>query len=112
MSYADALAYLETHSNYDTTGRITSPTLDRMRALMAAMGDPQLAYPVIHVTGTNGKGSTTQMITRLLMAHGLSVGCLLSTSDAADDLLCVDLGGRRLIKKIKTNCTQQQTAYS
>ncbi len=74
MSYADALAYLETHSNYDTTGRITSPTLDRMRSLMAAMGEPQLAHPVIHVTGTNGKGSTTQMISRLLMAHGLSVG--------------------------------------
>ena len=74
MSYADALAYLDTHSNYDTTGRITSPTLDRMRALMAAMGDPQSTYPVIHVTGTNGKGSTTQMITRLLMAHGLTVG--------------------------------------
>ncbi len=74
MSYADALAYLDTHSNYDTTGRITSPTLDRMRTLMAAMGDPQLTYPVIHVTGTNGKGSTTQMITRLLMAHGLTVG--------------------------------------
>src|SRR4249920_3527530 len=74
MSYADALAYLDTHSNYDTTGRITSPTLDRMVALMGAMGDPQLSYPVIHVTGTNGKGSTTQMITRLLMAHGLTVG--------------------------------------
>jgi len=73
-SYDDALAYLETHSNYDTTGRITSPTLDRMTTLMAAMGDPQLAHPVIHVTGTNGKGSTTQMITRLLMAHGLTVG--------------------------------------
>ena len=38
------------------------------------MGDPQLTYPVIHVTGTNGKGSTSQMITRLLMAHGLTVG--------------------------------------
>jgi dihydrofolate synthase/folylpolyglutamate synthase len=38
------------------------------------MGDPQFAYPVIHITGTNGKGSTTQMITRLLMAHGLTVG--------------------------------------
>jgi len=74
MSYADALAYLDTHSNYDTTGRITSPTLDRMRTLMAAMGDPQLSYPVIHITGTNGKGSTTQMVTRLLMAHGLTVG--------------------------------------
>jgi dihydrofolate synthase/folylpolyglutamate synthase len=38
------------------------------------MGDPQHACPVIHVTGTNGKGSTAQMITRLLMAHGLTVG--------------------------------------
>ena len=31
----------------------------------------------------------------------LTRGCLLYTSDAADDLLCVDLGGRRIIKKIK-----------
>ena len=36
------------------------------------MGDPQHAYPVIHVTGTNGKGSTAQMVTRLLMAQGLT----------------------------------------
>ena len=46
----------------------------RSRRLCAAMGDPQHAYPVIHVTGTNGKGSTAQMITRLLMAQGLQVG--------------------------------------
>ena len=38
------------------------------------MGDPHQAYPVIHITGTNGKGSTSQMITRLLMAQGLTVG--------------------------------------
>ena len=31
--------------------------------------------------------------------------CLLYTSDAADDLLCVDLGGRRIIKKKKSKCT-------
>ncbi len=74
MSYTDALAYLDSHSNYDVTGRITSPTLDRMQTLMSAMGDPQSTFPVIHITGTNGKGSTTQMISRLLMAHGLSVG--------------------------------------
>lgn len=74
MSYQDALDYLDAHASYETTGRIESPTLDRMRSLVAAMGDPQSAYPVIHVTGTNGKGSTTQMITRLLMAHGLTVG--------------------------------------
>jgi len=74
MTYQDALDYLDAHAGYDKTGRIESPTLDRMRAIVSAMGDPQLAYPVIHITGTNGKGSTTQMITRLLMAHGLTVG--------------------------------------
>jgi dihydrofolate synthase/folylpolyglutamate synthase len=41
---------------------------------MDVLGEPQHAYPVIHITGTNGKGSTTQMVTRLLMAHGLTVG--------------------------------------
>ncbi len=38
------------------------------------MGDPQHAAPVVHVTGTNGKGSTAQMISRLLVASGLTVG--------------------------------------
>src|SRR3954462_2066813 len=74
MSYADALAYLDAHASYEKTGRIESPTVERMRTLVEAMGDPQFTYPVIHITGTNGKGSTSQMITRLLMAHGLSVG--------------------------------------
>ncbi|MFT3854110.1 MAG: folylpolyglutamate synthase/dihydrofolate synthase family protein [Ilumatobacteraceae bacterium] len=74
MTFDEALAYLDAHSNYDNTGRINSPTLERMAQLVAAMGDPQLTYPVIHVTGTNGKGSTSQMITRLLVAHGLTVG--------------------------------------
>ena len=84
MTYDDALAYLEAHSNYDRTGRIESPTLARMEQLVAAMGDPQLTYPVIHVTGTNGKGSTTQMITRLLMAHGLtSARCRARTCSAS-----------------------------
>ena len=39
-------------------------------------------------------------------------GCLLYTSDAADDLLCVDLGGRRIIKKkTKKNKTQTTTLF-
>src|SRR5258706_1119270 len=74
MSYSDALAYLDAHANYEKTGRIESPTTERMRTIVGAMGDPQLAYPVIHITGTNGKGSTSQMITRLMMAQGLTVG--------------------------------------
>jgi dihydrofolate synthase/folylpolyglutamate synthase len=42
--------------------------------MMSVMAEPQESFPVIHVTGTNGKGSTTQIITKLLMAHGLHVG--------------------------------------
>ena len=41
---------------------------------MSVLGDPHLAFPVIHVTGTNGKGSVARMLTRILMAAGLSVG--------------------------------------
>ena len=74
MNFTEALAYLDAHASYDKTGRIESPTLQRMASIVAALGDPQLSAPCIHITGTNGKGSTTQMITRLLMAHGLTVG--------------------------------------
>jgi dihydrofolate synthase/folylpolyglutamate synthase len=74
MDYASALAYLDGHTNYDVSGRIASPTLDRIERLVAVMGDPQHAAPVIHITGTNGKGSTAAMVTRLLMASGLRVG--------------------------------------
>jgi dihydrofolate synthase/folylpolyglutamate synthase len=45
-----------------------------MRALMHLLGEPQESIPSIHITGTNGKGSTTAMATSLLMAKGLTVG--------------------------------------
>jgi len=38
------------------------------------MGDPQHTYPVIHITGTNGKGSVARMVTALLVARGLRTG--------------------------------------
>ena len=37
---------------------------------MGLLGDPQRTYPVIHITGTNGKGSTARMITALLVESG------------------------------------------
>ena len=50
------------------------PSLDRIAAVMELLGDPQHAFPVIHVTGTNGKTSTTRMIERMLREMGLSTG--------------------------------------
>src|SRR5215207_1057346 len=51
-----------------------APSLGRIRALTELLGDPQHSYPVIHLTGTNGKGSTAAMIDSLLRADGLRTG--------------------------------------
>ncbi|MFT4010560.1 MAG: folylpolyglutamate synthase/dihydrofolate synthase family protein [Nocardioidaceae bacterium] len=50
------------------------PSLDRIRDLVGLLGDPQTAYPSIHLTGTNGKTSTSRMIDTLLGARGLRTG--------------------------------------
>jgi dihydrofolate synthase/folylpolyglutamate synthase len=54
------------------------PTLDRMAELVLLLGDPQRAYPVIHITGTNGKTSTARMTETLLRARGLRTGLFTS----------------------------------
>jgi dihydrofolate synthase/folylpolyglutamate synthase len=50
------------------------PTLARVRALTELLGDPQKAYPVVHLTGTNGKTSTARMIEALLRELNLRTG--------------------------------------
>jgi dihydrofolate synthase/folylpolyglutamate synthase len=50
------------------------PSLDRIAALTELLGDPQRAYQVIHLTGTNGKTSTSRMVDDLLRARGLRTG--------------------------------------
>ncbi|MCA6094996.1 bifunctional folylpolyglutamate synthase/dihydrofolate synthase [Streptomyces sp. SCA3-4] len=50
------------------------PSLVRMEALMDILGQPQRAYPAIHITGTNGKTSTARMIEALLAAFDLRTG--------------------------------------
>ena len=52
--------------------------LDRMRVLMSLLGNPQEDYPIIHVTGTNGKGSTIAMLSSLFVHHGQKVGSFVS----------------------------------
>jgi dihydrofolate synthase/folylpolyglutamate synthase len=75
-SVDDALAWLDSHIDFESKmpARRSLPTLERIRELMTMLGDPERAYPAIHLTGTNGKGSTAAMTTALLGARGLSVG--------------------------------------
>ncbi|MDH6118767.1 folylpolyglutamate synthase/dihydrofolate synthase family protein [Kitasatospora sp. GAS204B] len=50
------------------------PSLDRITALMDILGEPQRAYPSIHITGTNGKTSTARMVEQLLNSFELRTG--------------------------------------
>lgn len=52
--------------------------LENIRALCAALQNPQERYPVIHVAGTNGKGSTSLYLAHILQAHGLKTGLFTS----------------------------------
>ena len=75
MTAADAEARLLALPRFATqAGAAYAPGLDRVRALLAAMGHPERAVPAIHVAGTNGKGSTASFVASILHAAGLRVG--------------------------------------
>jgi len=79
LPFADigvALSWLDSHIDFESNmpTRRALPTLDRMHEVMKALGDPHLSIPSVHITGTNGKGSTSAMVTALMMAQGLTVG--------------------------------------
>ncbi|MBE6007688.1 MAG: bifunctional folylpolyglutamate synthase/dihydrofolate synthase [Lachnospiraceae bacterium] len=69
MNYAEALKYIEQIEYFGS-----KPGLERISALMEVLGNPQDALKVIHVAGTNGKGSTTAMLTYILKENGYRVG--------------------------------------
>ncbi len=74
MRFADAMAELEARQ----PEHMPQPDLDRMRALALLLADPQLTYPTIHVTGTNGKTTTARLASSIACAHGLSTGLFTS----------------------------------
>ena len=78
VELGDLLAWLDAHANLEAGGRLRAPSLDRIRPLLDLLGRPQADYPLIHVTGTNGKTSTSRLIAHFLIARGLSVGAYTS----------------------------------
>lgn len=59
---------------YALAGRGVRPGLDRVREALHRLGDPQLSLRIIHVAGTNGKGSVSAMVAQGLRAAGLRTG--------------------------------------
>jgi dihydrofolate synthase/folylpolyglutamate synthase len=74
VRFADALAELDTRQ----PEHMPKPDLDRIRAVADLLDSPQLTYPTIHVTGTNGKTTTARLAERIACAHGLTAGLFTS----------------------------------
>src|SRR3954468_18826052 len=67
------------------------PSLDRIRAFLQLLGDPERGYPVIQLTGTNGKTSTSRMIDTLLRALDLRTGRFTSPHlERMNERICID----------------------
>ena len=76
-TYEEALDWLQGHYNLEKNlggDETTAPSLERMTILMELLGNPHKDIPAVHVTGTNGKGSTSRMLVELIGATGLDVG--------------------------------------
>ena len=67
------------------------PSLDRIRAVMELLGDPQRGFPVIHVTGTNGKTTTSRMISHIFKGMGRKVGMTSTDGVVIDERLGVTM---------------------
>lgn len=94
ISLGNALNWLDSHINIEKNSHaeFPPPSLVKMREALQMIGEPHKSYPAIHVTGTNGKGSTCRMISALLMAHGLRVATYMSPHLARiNERILVDL---------------------
>lgn len=88
MNYQESIAYLESLSSFGI-----KPGLTRINAMLDKLDHPEKAYKVIHVTGTNGKGSVVAMITSVLENAQLRIGRYVSPH-LVDYTERIYLGGR------------------
>lgn len=71
MNYRESLHYLYSLGHETLAMKLG---LESIRALCRALGEPQRGYPIVHIAGTNGKGSTSAMTEAIARAAGLRVG--------------------------------------
>ncbi len=81
MSYKETLEYLDSLVNYEKTGFTKSDkkfNLDKLKNILAKMGNPQDSFRAVHVAGTKGKGSVSTFISSILTEAGFKVGLFTS----------------------------------
>lgn len=73
MNYNDTLNYIHSLGNFSK-----KPTLDRIKAVLEALGNPQNSFSAIHIAGTNGKGSVSAMLHTVFKTMGMKTGLFIS----------------------------------
>ena len=120
MKEKEAMDYLESLAGFGI-----KPGLERIKELLTELGQPQLNYKMIHVTGTNGKGSVCAMLSEILKYAGIKVGLFTSPhlvryeerirvngeEIAARDFASLVEEMRELITKIKISGHESPTLF-
>jgi dihydrofolate synthase / folylpolyglutamate synthase len=79
MTYEHALAYWFSHVNFEArVPAVVDLKLERMRSLLARLGDPHRRLRIVHVAGSKGKGSTSAMLANVLTRAGYRTGLFTS----------------------------------
>ena len=120
MNYNEALAYLDSLGKFGI-----NLGMERIEALLKELGNPEQQVRTIHVTGTNGKGSVTSMITNILLVSGLKVGKFTSPhlvrynerievdgkEISDEDFALVVTAVRRAVESVMAKGTDQPTQF-
>lgn len=73
MDYRETLEYIHSLGFFSMP-----PTLERIKKVLSALGNPENSFKTIHIAGTNGKGSVSAMISSVLKTKGIKTGLFIS----------------------------------
>ena len=108
-SYVDALAYFYSYARFNRAGA-ANRGLERMRGLLARLGDPQKNFPSLLIAGTKGKGSTAAICESILRAAGYKTG-LFTSPHLHSFRERIRLGGELIAEKTLVDLAKRLKPY-
>ncbi|MBR5320830.1 MAG: bifunctional folylpolyglutamate synthase/dihydrofolate synthase, partial [Clostridia bacterium] len=98
MNFNEAVEYIHSLLQFGI-----KPGLERISMLLEALGNPQDKIKTVHIAGTNGKGSTSTMISNMLIAEGYKTG-LFTSPYVIDFCERIQINGKNVNKDIFAEC--------
>ena len=98
-NFLNILSILNKWSNYEKSSKLRDLSkLEGIKLLLKKLGHPEKKFKIIHIAGTNGKGSTALIISHLLKSYGFATGCYTSPH-LIDIRERIRINGRKVSKK-------------